>query len=139
MSSKKVYLSNGGQQDAEEFLRVLIEQLMFELPAGNTFVSVLQSFWGTEKTIRKFLGTPDGKCPRCKTYPGSTDEPFFTMKIKVPDFNCKMTMVIQTYPAADADPLISSVHPILLHVVRIGKGKRDQELEPVPTYFHLQT
>eukprot|EP00090_Calanus_glacialis_P004160 TRINITY_DN13074_c0_g1_i1.p1 TRINITY_DN13074_c0_g1~~TRINITY_DN13074_c0_g1_i1.p1 ORF type:complete len:370 (-),score=71.49 TRINITY_DN13074_c0_g1_i1:116-1225(-) len=57
-------------------------------------------------------------------------------QIKVPDFNGAMTMVIQTYPAADADPLISSVHPILLHVVRIGKGKRDQELEPVPTYFH---
>ena len=92
MSSRKVYLSNGGQQDAEEFLRVLIEQLMFELPAGNTFVSVLQSFWGTEKTIRKFLGTPDGKCPRCKTYPGSTDEPFFTIKIKVPDFNCRLNL-----------------------------------------------
>lgn len=56
--------------------------------------------------------------------------------IKVPDFNGQMTMVIQTYPAADADPMISTVHPILLHVVRIGKGKRDQELEPVPTYFH---
>jgi len=57
-------------------------------------------------------------------------------QIKVPDFNGQMKMVIQTYPAADADPLISNVHPILLHVVRIGKGKRDQELEPVPTYFH---
>ena len=56
--------------------------------------------------------------------------------IKVPEFNGKMKMVIQTYPAEDADPLIANVHPILLHVVRIGKGKRDQELEPVPTYFH---
>jgi len=57
-------------------------------------------------------------------------------EIKVPDFNGKMTMVIQTFPAADADPLIANVHPILLHVVRIGRGKREQELEPVPTYFH---
>ena len=29
-------------------------------------------------------------------------------QIKVPDFNGAMTMVIQTYPAADADPLIST-------------------------------
>jgi len=57
-------------------------------------------------------------------------------QIKVPDFTGKMNMVIQTYPAADADPMIATIHPILLHVVRIGKGKRDQELEPVPTYFH---
>jgi len=57
-------------------------------------------------------------------------------EIKVPDFHGAMTMVIQTYAAADVDPLIAEVHPILLHVVRIGKGKRDQELEPVPTYFH---
>ena len=45
-------------------------------------------------------------------------------------------MIIQTYPAENVDPLISDVHPILLHVVRIGKGKREQDLEPVPTFFH---
>ena len=32
--------------------------------------------------------------------------------------------------------LIGSVHPLLLHVVRMGKGKRDNELEPVPTFYH---
>ena len=50
MTSQKSYLSNGGQQDAEEFLRTLIEQLMVELPAGHTFLPSLQSFWGKEKT-----------------------------------------------------------------------------------------
>ena len=45
-------------------------------------------------------------------------------------------MIIQSFPAEDVDPAIGSVHPVLLHVVRIGKGKRDQDLEPVPTYFH---
>ena len=33
-------------------------------------------------------------------------------QIKVPDFHGKMTMVIQTYPAADADPLIATVRRI---------------------------
>jgi hypothetical protein len=69
VTSRKPYLSNGGQQDGEGFLRTLIEQLMQELPPGNIFMSVSQSFWGTEKIIRKFLFTPDGKCLRCMTYP----------------------------------------------------------------------
>ena len=29
-----------------------------------------------------------------------------------------------------------SVHCLLLHVVRMGKGKRANELEPVPTFYH---
>ena len=59
-------------------------------------------------------------------------------------------MIVQTFPAEDVDPAIAALHPVLLHVVRIGKvgtwsrqdltypeqGKRDQELEPVPTHFH---
>lgn len=57
-------------------------------------------------------------------------------EILVPDFAGKLKMIVQTWPAQDADPLIREVHPILLHCVRIGRGKRDQELEPVPTYFH---
>ena len=92
LTSQKSYLANGGQQDAEEFLRTLIEQLMVELPAGHTFLPLLQSFWGKEKNIRKFLDTPDGKCPRCMTYPGSSDEPFFTMKVKVLEYDCKFTL-----------------------------------------------
>ena len=33
-------------------------------------------------------------------------------------------MEIQTWPAADVDTEIAEVHPILLHVVRIGKVRR---------------
>jgi len=32
--------------------------------------------------------------------------------------------------------LLGSVHPLLLHVVRMGKGRRDNEKEPVPTFHH---
>ena len=60
------------------------------------------------------------------------------------------TMVLQTVPdkkyatmmVSDAQltkfepELVSSIHPLLLHVVRMGKGKRDNELEPVPNYMH---
>jgi len=56
--------------------------------------------------------------------------------IKVPSYHGKLKMIIQTYPAADINPAVAHLHPCILHVVRIGKGKRDQELEPVPTYFH---
>jgi len=57
-------------------------------------------------------------------------------KIKIPNEPGKLRMTVQTYPADDVPPIISNIHPCLLHVVRIGKGKRDQDSEPVPTYYH---
>ena len=30
-------------------------------------------------------------------------------------------MIVQTFPAEDVDPAIAALHPVLLHVVRIGK------------------
>ena len=57
-------------------------------------------------------------------------------KITVPNVPGKLKMIIQTYPADDIDPFVANIHPCILHVVRIGKGKREQELEPVPTSYH---
>jgi len=68
--------------------------------------------------------------------PAHTKGGYMDGEIKVPSVNGKLRMEIQTYPAEDVDPLVANIHPCLLHVVRIGKGKRDQELEPVPTYYH---
>ena len=31
---------------------------------------------------------------------------------------------------------VGQVHPLLLHVVRLGHGKRENQLEPVPTFYH---
>ena len=45
-------------------------------------------------------------------------------------------MRLETYPAEDVPPFVADVHPSLLHVVRIGKGKRYNHLEPVPTKTH---
>jgi len=58
--------------------------------------------------------------------------------ITIPNIPGKLKMVIQTHPASDIDPNLESIHPCILHVVRIGKGKREQGLEPVPTYYHWQ-
>jgi hypothetical protein len=56
--------------------------------------------------------------------------------ISVPDLPGTIRMEVSTYPALDAEPFISTVHPILLHLVRIGKTRREQEFEPVPTFTH---
>lgn len=48
----------------------------------------------------------------------------------------RVIMTLETYPAEDVDPLISTIHPCLLHVVRMGQGKRFNRLEPVPTKTH---
>ena len=45
-------------------------------------------------------------------------------------------MYLETFPAEDVHPFVANVHPSLLHVVRIGKGKRYNHLEPVPTKIH---
>ena len=68
--------------------------------------------------------------------PAHTKGGYMDGEIKIPNVKGKLRMEIQTFPAEDVDPLVANVHPCLLHVVRIGKGKRDQELEPVPTYYH---
>ena len=47
-----------------------------------------------------------------------------------------MIMILETFPADDVDPLVASIHPCLLHVVRMGVGKRHNHLEPVPTNTH---
>jgi len=48
----------------------------------------------------------------------------------------RMIMTLETFPADDVDPLIASLHPCLLHLVRMGVGKRHNWLEPVPTSTH---
>ena len=45
-------------------------------------------------------------------------------------------MYLETFPAEDVHPFVANVHPSLLHVVRIGKGKRYSWKEPVPTKVH---
>jgi len=57
-------------------------------------------------------------------------------EIKIPNVEGKLRMEIQTFPAEDVNSLVAKLHPCLLHVVQIVKGKRCQELEPVPTYYH---
>jgi len=59
-------------------------------------------------------------------------------EIRVPRVSSgeRMIMTLETFPADDVDPLVASVHPCLLHVVRMGVGKRHNWLEPVPTSTH---
>jgi len=68
--------------------------------------------------------------------PAHTKGGYMDGSITIPNIPGKLKMVIQTHPASDIDPNLANIHPCILHVVRIGKGKREQGLEPVPTYYH---
>jgi len=59
-------------------------------------------------------------------------------EIRVPQVAAaeKLTMVLETFPAEDVDPAVGGLHPCMLHVVRMGTGKRYNWLEPVPTKTH---
>jgi len=45
-------------------------------------------------------------------------------------------MTLETFPAEDVHPAVAGVHPCMLHLVRMGNGKRHSWLEPVPTKIH---
>ena len=47
-----------------------------------------------------------------------------------------MFMTLETFPAEDVHPAVAGVHPCMLHLVRMGNGKRHSWLEPVPTKIH---
>jgi len=68
--------------------------------------------------------------------PAHTKGGYMDGEIKIPNVSGTLRMVIQTYPAEDVDSLVAKIHPCLLHVVQIVKGRREQDLEPVPTYYH---
>ena len=47
-----------------------------------------------------------------------------------------MSMVVETWPAADVAPEVCSLHPALVHVVRLQQGRRAGHLETVPANCH---
>merc|ERR1712165_698921 len=59
-------------------------------------------------------------------------------EIRVPKVNPNETlfMTLETFPAEDVHPAVAAVHPCMLHLVRMGNGKRHSWLEPVPTKIH---
>jgi len=84
----------------------------------------------TSQTLMRYISEWD---PREAAH---TKGGYLEGSISLPPFQGILRLEIQTWPAADVDPEVAEIHPILLHVVRIGKGKRDQDLEPVPNSSH---
>ena len=75
-------MSNGKQQDSEEFLTALFTELKWEL--WDVDDSIFKLFYGKEKIVRKFLHTADGNCHRCKKVGRMDDEEFLTLKLTIP-------------------------------------------------------
>ena len=61
-------------------------------------------------------------------------------EITLPKHNGLMKMIIKTFPAEGGEEMDKArfygIHPTLVHVVRIGRGKRDGWKEPTPTEDH---
>ena len=87
LKSGKLYLSSGGQQDAEEFLRALLQVLEIELNNHEGFQTVIKGIMGKQVEHKKFLDNPSGKCIRCGTFPSSIQETFLALKLVVPNCN----------------------------------------------------
>ena len=48
----------------------------------------------------------------------------------------RLRMSLETFPVAGVPDIISNVQPLILHYVKIGKGRREQDKEPVPNNHH---
>eukprot|EP00091_Calanus_sinicus_P004487 TRINITY_DN1480_c0_g1_i12.p1 TRINITY_DN1480_c0_g1~~TRINITY_DN1480_c0_g1_i12.p1 ORF type:complete len:114 (-),score=19.77 TRINITY_DN1480_c0_g1_i12:46-387(-) len=68
--------------------------------------------------------------------PAHTKGGYMDGEIRIPNVEGKLRMEIQTFPADDVDPLVKNIHPCLLHVVMIGKGKETRKWNRCP---HITT
>ena len=76
--SKKRYLSSGTQQDAEEFLRSLLDVLEAELEGHENFKKVMGELIGKEREHKKFMNSPSGRCLVCNNFPSLVEQEFLT-------------------------------------------------------------
>ena len=107
--SGRLYLANGGQQDMEEFFRILLSELEAEVSDDDgLFSPSLENFWGKEVTIRKFVNMSDGKCVRCKMFPAYKEDKFLTLKLKVPESNddIMLSQLISSYYPESAEQMV---------------------------------
>ena len=47
-----------------------------------------------------------------------------------------LKMSLETYPVDGVPDIIKDVQPLILHFVKLGKGRREQDKEPVPNNHH---
>ena len=83
-ASKKPNLADGSQQDACEFLDILLQELRNEFQKnGIAGDEILEKFWGCEEQSKKFLDTYDGFCDKCGMAPRKEVERFNCLKFHV--------------------------------------------------------
>ena len=71
----------GDQQDAEDFLQVLVSKLESEVKCigskfGHTDNCLVPMFEGREQLVYKLVNSEDGSCPICFEMPDAKEEPF---------------------------------------------------------------
>ena len=71
----------GDQQDAEDFLQVLVTKLENEVKCrgskfGHTDNCLVPMFEGREQLVYKLVNSEDGSCPICFEMPDAKEEPF---------------------------------------------------------------
>ena len=85
--SMKLYLKSGLQQDADEFLRALLDVLEKELTGYENYTRIIRRYTGREVEYKKFSDCLTGKCKDCGNFPSAIENDFLTLKITIPD--CK--------------------------------------------------
>ena len=106
--SKKEYFNNQIQQDAEEFMRSLIDVICLELKDVIEFDSVRNLHLGEERISKIFLDNlPMGSCIRCNEIPNCRDEEFLFLKLIVPRMPqiVSLSELIQSHYSVNRDVL----------------------------------
>jgi len=101
--------------------------LRMEVDRGDSWISLY-----TTDTLLRYKSEWD---PRLHAH---TKGGYLDGEIRVPKVapNTTLFMTLETFPAEDVHPAVAGIHPCMLHLVRMGNGKRHSWLEPVPTKIH---
>ena len=97
--SNKPYLSNGNQQDCEEFFTALFSELEKENPIHVSNSEILQTFVLKTKAVRKFLDTSDGHCGVCNQLPSEMEADSLMLQVDIPasTSSVNLSSLIESY------------------------------------------
>ena len=116
--AKREYFNNQTQQDAEEFVRSLVDVICEELQTIGEFEEVKDKHFGEERISKVFLDNlPFGSCKRCNQLPSCRNESFLFLKLIVPSSRKKIDLneLIKSHYSALSDVLWMKCSNCCLH------------------------
>ena len=141
-------ISNGTQQDMEEYTRLLLELIENELGlVGESSSRFMAKFWGKEMDKKMFLNTRDGAC-KFGHMPRREEELFQVIRLKVPDTSRELSLnnLTHNYFAESTETIMMKCSDCCKHVsncpqtgnCKLREAVTQKCLLATPTFLFIQ-